>query len=159
MKCRFDTIKRLRSVLLAVLALGSVSSFAARPFQPVFGDPMLEPWRRRTFPELSGLDAHCMAEGADGTIWFGTANGLWSYDGIEWRRNSANEIVGRIVTAVCSQPNGNLYVAGGWGLSQFSNGNWTRLLTTSGSRIIDIKDIPIRGIAVGHDGSLWVATS
>ena len=144
---------------LCVLVLGPNLCRGAKPYQPVLGDPMLEPWRWRTFPELSGLDAHSMAEGSDGTIWFGTANGLWSYDGIEWARHSANDIVGRLVTALCSQPDGSLYVAGGWGISQLSNGKWTRLLTTSANRIIDIRDIPIKELTVGHDGSLWAATS
>jgi hypothetical protein len=71
-------------LVLCLLALGSNRCLGAKPYQPVFGDPMLETWRWRTFPELSGLDALCMAEGTDGTMWFGTANGLWSGDGIEW---------------------------------------------------------------------------
>jgi signal transduction histidine kinase/ligand-binding sensor domain-containing protein len=145
--------------VLCLLALGGNPCLGARPYQPVFGDPMLEKWRWRTFPELSGLDALCMAEGVNGTMWFGTANGLWSYDGIEWKSHSGNEIVGRIVTTLCSQTNGSLYVGGGWGISQFSDGQWTRLLSFSGSRIGDIRDIPIKKLATGHDGSLWVATS
>jgi len=139
--------------------LSCVACFAARPFQPVQGDPLLEPWRWRTYPELSGLDAQCMAEGADGTMWFGTANGLWSYDGIEWIRQPANDVVGRIVTTICSQTNGNLYVGGGWGISEFSQGKWTRLLSSPANRIVDITDIPIKKLATGPDGSLWVATS
>ena len=115
---------------------------------------MLEPWRWRTFPELTGLDAQCMAEGADGTMWFGTFNGLWSYDGIEWGRHSTNEIVGRFVTAICSQANGSVCVGGEWGISQFSNGIWTRLLSASGTRFA-----AIRKLATGPDGSLWAATS
>ena len=159
MKRRLNITKMLRSALLAFLALGSIPCFGARSYQPVQGDPLLEPWRWRTFPELSGLDAQCMAEGADGTMWFGTANGLWSYDGIEWVSYLTNETVGRIVTDLCREANGSLYIGGGWGISQLSNGHWTRLLTISGGRISDIRDIPIKRLAVGRNGSLWVATS
>jgi ligand-binding sensor domain-containing protein len=74
-------------------------------------------------------------------------------------RHSADGIVGHIVTAICGQTNGNLYVGGGWGISQFSNGSWTRLPSAPGSRIREIEEIPIRKLATGHDGSLWAATS
>jgi len=144
-------------LLLSLFASGGSRAFGAQPFQPVYGDPLLEPWRWRTFLDLSGMDAQCMVEGADGTMWFGTANGIWSYDGVVWNR-SMDENVGRIVTAVC-QSNGTLYAGGGWGVSQFSNGRWTRVLRAPRSRIIDIADIPIKNLATGSDGSLWVATS
>lgn len=144
------------SVCLAVgfLALACNLCLGARPYQPVFGDPMIEPWRWRTFPHLSGLDALCVAEGTDGTMWFGTANGLWSYDGIEWLSHSANENLGRVVTTICSCPDGSLYAGGEWGISQFSNGNWTQLLPGVGNPFGDT-----RKLITGQDGSLWAATS
>jgi signal transduction histidine kinase len=146
-------------VLGLVMLLGGNHCLGAKPYQPVFGDPMLEKWRWRTFPELSGLDALCMAEGAGGTMWFGTANGLWSYDGFEWRNHSKNDMVGRIVTTLCGQPDGSLYAGGGWGISQLRDGQWSRLFSFSGSRISDIREIPIKKLAVDADGSLWAATS
>lgn len=142
-----------------LLAFGPNVCQGARPYQPVFGDPMLESWRWRTFPDLTGLDALCMAEAANGTIWFGTANGLWSYDGYEWRRYSTNEIGGHIVTSLCSVPNGSLYVGGEWGISELSNGQWTRLLAAAGDRISDIRDIPIKKLVTAPDGSLWAASA
>jgi signal transduction histidine kinase len=120
---------------------------------------MLESWRWRTFLDLSGLDAQCMAEGADGTMWFGTANGLWSYDGVDWQRHTADGVVGRLVTAICTAPDGKVYAAGAWGISQFSHGEWTRLLSTSWTRVADLQNIPIRRLVIGRDGELWAATS
>lgn len=84
MKFRFGIRQKAFFVLIAVLALGSLPCPGARPYQPVNGDPMLEPWRWRTFPELSGLGARCMAEGTNGTIWFGLNEGVWCYDGLQW---------------------------------------------------------------------------
>lgn len=139
---------------LGILAFGSKPCLGAKPFQPVYGDPLLEPWRWRTFPELSGLDVQCMADGADGTMWFGTYNGLWSYDGFDWDRHSTNEVADRFVTALCIEPNGSVYVGGERGISQFSQGNWTRLISASGSRFA-----AIRRFTTGPDGSLWAATS
>ena len=145
-------------LVLSFLALTWGRSLATQPYRPSPGDPLLEPWRWRTFLDLSGLDAQCMAEGADGTLWFGTANGLWSYDGLEWRRTT-HPATGRIVTSLCSQPDGSLYAAGGWGVSRLRNGQWTQLLASDTSRINDIRDIPIRKLVTGTDGSLWAATS
>jgi signal transduction histidine kinase/ligand-binding sensor domain-containing protein len=159
MKFRSGIIDKIGSVLIAILALGSLCCFGARPYQPIQGDPLLEFWRWRTFPDLSGLDVQCMSEGRDGTMWFGTANGLWSYDGIEWRHHSTNELVGRVVTSIWSKSDGILFAAGGRGISQFSNGQWTQLLATPLGRIVDLRDIPVRRLAAGPDGALWAATS
>ena len=119
----------------------------------------MEQWRWRTFPHLSGLDAQCMAEGSDGTMWFGTANGLWSYDGIEWENHSADEAVGRIVTSICRHGDGSLYVSGGWGISHLVDGRWTRVLSTSLGRITDLRTIPVNKLVSGRDGELWAATA
>jgi hypothetical protein len=67
------------------LAMGPVApARASQPFHPTLADPVVEPWRWRTFPELSGLGLQCLTEGKDGTMWFGTADGAWSYDGLQW---------------------------------------------------------------------------
>jgi ligand-binding sensor domain-containing protein len=142
---------------LAVCALflaGGISR-GAQPYQPVLGDPMLEPWRWRAFPEMSGLDVLCVAESKDGTMWFGTANGLWSYDGFAWVRHTSG--VGRLVTTLCSHPDGTLYAGGGWGISRFRNGGWNELLKTTGERIANLSDIPVKKLALAHDGTLWAA--
>lgn len=142
--------------LALVLLLGHQAGYGAQPYQPVGTDPLLEPWRWRTFPDLSGLDAQCMAEAADGTIWFGTADGITSYDGFDWRRQLAtsNGIIGGWVTALCSGTDGTLYAGGWWGISQFSRGQWTRLIPAPGIRFADV-----RRLATAPDGTVWAATS
>ncbi|HLP76018.1 MAG TPA: hypothetical protein VK327_03805, partial [Candidatus Paceibacterota bacterium] len=83
-------------MLLAAMTLlaGGVRGFCSKPFEPLADDPMLEPWRWRVFPELSGLGAQCMAEGADGTIWFGAPEGVWAYNGLSWIWHPTNEGLG-----------------------------------------------------------------
>jgi signal transduction histidine kinase len=145
---------RVLSALIASLAFGGLISFAANPFQPVRGDPLLESWRWRTFPELSGLGAHCMAEGTDGTIWFGTVEGVRSYDGITWAYHPADQVLVGSVTTVCPAPDGILYVGGRSGMSRFDHGKWTGLFPGTGKPFGEI-----RKLIVARDGSLWAATA
>jgi signal transduction histidine kinase/ligand-binding sensor domain-containing protein len=150
------TIMVRMGIVLAALAVACVA-WGVQSYQPVLGDPLRESWRWRTYLELSGLDAQCVAETADGTMWFGTANGLWSYNGNDWVRHSTN--VGRLVMALCPQPDGALYAAGAWGISEYDKGQWTRVFDFSSGRIGYLEEIPIKKMALADDGSLWVATS
>lgn len=140
------------------LALGLLVCLVARgaqPYQPVRSDPLMEPWRWRTFPELSGLDAQCMAEGPDGTIWFGTADGLTGYNGIEWIRHlSDNGALAGWVAGLCFEHDGSLIAGGWWGISHYRDGKWTRLIPDVGVRFADVRDLVIT-----PDGSVWAATS
>lgn len=153
---RFPAHRLAWCLVLCALTLGAVLGRGAQPYQPVFGDPLRERWRWRSFLELSGLDVQCMAEGADGTMWFGTANGLWSYDGFDWVFHTDG--VGRIVTALCGRPDGAMFAGGDWGISRFADGRWTKLLTPSRDRIRTIDDALVKKLVVARDGSLWAAT-
>src|SRR5262245_29321416 len=119
---------------LGLAALGARFCFGAETYRPVFGDPMLESWRWRTFADLSGLDAQCVAEGMDDTMWFGTGDGLSSYDGFEWKRHIATDggILAGWANSICNQPDGTLNAGGWWGISQFKQGKWTRLIPAVG---------------------------
>lgn len=148
------TSSRAFRLVICLFALGGGPCLGATPYQPVFGDPMLEPWRWRTFPELSGLGAQCVAEGDDGTMWFGTSDGVWSYDGLQWVSHPAAEFqVGSIVT-ICQGNVGTIYFAGPWGIGEFSSGHWTRLWTAFGRGLGEV-----RKLITARDGSLWAATS
>lgn len=154
-------LKRLRSLLLwigatVVLAFATSRCIAARPYQPVFGDPLREPWRWRSFADMNGLETQCIIEAKDGAIWFGTADGLSSYDGFEWKRCLASEggVIAGWVAGMCNEPDGALDVAGWWGISQLRDGHWTRLVPAVGVRFGDV-----RRLAIASDGTLWAATS
>jgi ligand-binding sensor domain-containing protein len=140
---------------LCILILGIACSRGSEPYRPVPGDPLLEPWRWSTFPELSGLSAQCMTEGKDGKMWFGTVSGIWNYDGIEWQHFGFEQIANdNDVVSLSPTADGSLYVGARGGISQYRNGTWTRLFYAGGSRFGDI-----RKLVVGSDGALWAATS
>ena len=68
-------------ILLVVLA--GVCT-ADEPYTPVHPDPVMEPWRWRSFPELKGRGLQCLAEDRDGAMWFGLEDGVRRYDGIRF---------------------------------------------------------------------------
>lgn len=146
---------RPRLAALGIAIVLGLSAFAAEPYQPVHADPLLEPWRWQTFQELRGLDLQCMVEGPDGTMWFGTGDGLASYDGIAWKRELAdnNAFIGW-VAAICFEADGSLIAGGWWGLSRFREGRWERLFPAIGLRAPDVRDL-----VVAPDGAIWAATS
>lgn len=151
-------IARARTGGIALLLLSGWAASdlsAARPYQPVSADPLLEPWRWRMFPELSGLDAQCVASGPDGTLWFGTGDGLASYNGLEWKRELAdnNAFIGW-VAAICFERDGSLVTGGWWGVSRFRAGKWERLFPDVGLPAPDVRDL-----VATPDGTIWVATS
>ena len=127
-------------------------ALAATSFQPTLGDPLLAPWRWRTFPELNGLGLRCLLEAGDRTMWFGLEEGVTHYDGLRWTTYGAAEGLPGTVECLALGPEG-LYAGGTDGLSQFRQGRWSRLFPPAGQVFA-----PIRRLTVARDGSLWAAT-
>lgn len=148
------TNKTFQALMVVILWLGVFSCRGAKPYLPVSGDPMLESWRWRTFPELSGLGAQCVGEGADGMIWFGTVDGLWSFNGLDWNFHAPEEVLGSDFASICSRPDKSLLFGGRRWICQFANGGWSRIFPPKRMRFGEI-----RKIIIAHDGSLWAATS
>ena len=134
--------------------LGGQPALGARPFQPVSGDPVLESWRWRVFPELSGLGLQCLAEGRDGSMWFGTAEGVSLYDGLDWIAYTTQDGLGGGVDTICTGADGSIYAGGRWGISRFGQGQWSQILPSPGGSFGAIKRL-----AMGRDGTLWAATA
>jgi signal transduction histidine kinase/ligand-binding sensor domain-containing protein len=126
----------------------------AERYEPERGDPLLEPWRWRSFPDLNGLSAQCMAEGADGTMWFGTNQGVWRFDGIDWSFFASDQGVPGSVTTLCKGSDDTIYAGGRWGIVRFRGGSWTPFLSASGARMGEI-----RKIITARDGTLWAVTA
>ena len=91
----------------------------------------------------------CMTEGADGLMWFGTMEGIWSYDGLNW----ANHPDGAgMCLSLAPGPGHSLFAAGRQEIKQYEKGTWNRIFSVS-------RAAELRKIAVLDDGSLWVASS
>lgn len=139
---------------LSVLLLTCVTSWAVEPYQPVHPDPILEPWRWRSFPELKGLGLACMAEDHDGNMWFGVNDGVRMYDGVNWTAyTESHGLPGTAVHTLCVTRDGRIYAGTNEGISQFQDGEWRSVFPTKENlewRIWDLLE--------ASDGSLWAAT-
>ncbi len=149
-------VRPLALLLLSIgfLALADRDSIASEPYQPSYVDPLTEPWRLRIFPELTGLGAQCMAEAADGTKWFGTIDGVWSYDGFDWVRHTGP---GRPEEgdSICVGPGAEVFVAANTQIFQIQDGEWSRLFPPGSDQV----RLEVRKLVSGRDGSLWAATA
>ena len=141
-------------LLLGFATLPSGPAGASQTFHPAFADPMLEPWRWRVFPELSGVGIQCIGEGKDGTMWFGTADGAWSYDGLQWTSYGTKDGLSGGMNTLCTGAEGTIYASGASGISRFHGGKWSRILAFKKQ-----SSSVIKRLVVGRDGALWAATS
>ena len=129
-------------------------AWAVRPYTPVHPDPVLEPWRWRSFPELKGLGLRCMAEAKDRAMWFGVDDGVRRYDGVKWTAfTEADGILGSPVVALLGARDGSVYAGTPLGISRFKDGKWRRAFPPEG-------DLPwmVNDLIEARDGSLWAGT-
>jgi signal transduction histidine kinase/ligand-binding sensor domain-containing protein len=125
---------------------------ASQPFKPDYQDPMVESWRWHTFAELSGLGAQCLTEGPGGAMWFGTTDGVWSYDGIDWHAHVEHEVIPGTVVSLCTGTDGAVYVGRRTSINQYSHGQWRQAYSAP-------PHMELRKLAAARDGSIWAATS
>jgi ligand-binding sensor domain-containing protein len=129
-------------------------AWAVRPYTPVHPDPVLEPWRWRSFPELKGLGLRCIAEAKDRAIWFGVEDGVRRYDGVKWMAfTEAEGILGSPVVALLGARDGGVYAGTPLGISRFRDGKWSRAFPPEGNLPWMVNDL-----LEARDGSLWAGT-
>ena len=137
-----------------LLAVCSSPAFAVRPYRPVNSDPVLEPWRWRSFPELAGLGLRGMVEDRTGNIWFGTDNGVRRYDGLYWTAyTTAQGLDEGPVNALLVTREGILYAGTRRGICRFSGGKWSRIFPQEIEASVNINDL-----LEASDGSIWAGT-
>ena len=70
-------------LLLFLFVTGSHFSQTVKEYKPTYSNPLEESLRWQSYPELIGLGCRSMVEDNNGTLWFGVAGGVVSYDGLE----------------------------------------------------------------------------
>lgn len=137
------------------LLLANSHSQAVHPYQPQFENTLKESWRWRLYKELEGFELRCLAEGADGTMWFGGKDGVRSYNGVHWKSFTVQDsLLGYPINAICASRDGSIYAGSGWGLSRFKNNTWEPIFPIESSI-----PWPIEKIIEASDGSLWIASA
>lgn len=91
------------------------------------------------------------ALGPDGTLWFGTPSGLYSFDGDSWGIHFEGEPVFPLLVAA----DGTLWAgSSGTGLRKWGADGWESVALPD-----DLDSAEVHGLAETPDGSIWVATS
>lgn len=126
---------------------------AVQAYKPEAGEPVLEPWRWRKFPELAGKTVESVCEAKDGVIWFGLEDGAARYDGLNWIfYNSKNGFVDAEITAICSNKKGEVFFGARNAIYKHFKGKWTKVFPLRGEL-----NFHIYKLLVSRDGSLWAA--
>jgi parallel beta-helix repeat protein len=90
----------------------------------------------------------------DGTVWFGTEDGVSAFDGKEWTNYTEDDgLLNDSVRAMAIEPNGAVWVATRGGASRFDGSSWTNYTATDG-----LADNTVNDIAVAPGGIYWFGT-
>ncbi|MDZ7346313.1 MAG: hypothetical protein ONA69_05895, partial [candidate division KSB1 bacterium] len=121
-------------ITLAVLSAAAAES-------PTAADPLSEPWRWRRFPQLEKLGIRCMAQGNDGTLWFGGTAGLAAYDGLNWQvyDSTAFDFNGQINAVLPTDS--AVYISSHGGLWQLAEGKFQRIFPTAWPYWVEVSDM------------------
>ena len=134
--------------------LSAEIAWSAQSYQPVYSDPVLESWRWRSFPQLDGVGLRCMVEDTQGNIWFGTDEGVQSYNGVDWTVYTPKEgLLGSPVNVLCASANGSIFAGTERGISCFQDGVWRWIFPSEGDL-----PWPIYCLTETSDGSIWAGT-
>lgn len=112
--------------------------------------------------ENSGLaheTVNAVLAGADGSLWFGTDDGLSRYDGQHWQTFRATEygLPGRQVRALDWGSDGALWMGTDGGLARYANGQWVTY-TTANSGLVDDFIMAVDAVPGTQGDVVWSAT-
>ncbi len=122
--------------------------FASHRYTPQIGNPLLEPWRYTVYSELKNKGVECMAEGKNGSIWFGLQKGIIHYDGINYRHyTQADGILGNRVRGICLDKDSTVYIVTESGVSRFLEDKWQQIFSfptnVRGYTVVSVSDSSI----------------
>jgi signal transduction histidine kinase/ligand-binding sensor domain-containing protein len=150
--CFFE-IKMIFNLITLVLLLPHLF-VEATPYTPHLPNPILEPWRWRSFPALEGYELTCSAEDADGNLWFGSREAVIRYDGLHITTFGPDQgLDGESVTAI-SVSDGEIYCATQQSIFHFDETHWSRIFPLEGDLSWFLSDL-----AADADGRVWASTA
>ncbi len=133
----------MKSITLLVGLVLSISSFA-QSF--------------KSFTDADGLPSNnvlCASSDQEGTMWFGTQNGIATYDGSTWEVMTTTThpgLANNNVSSILVTKDGNVWAAGDFGASFYNGANWTTYKAIDGlgsSRVTNISEM--------KNGDIWLS--
>lgn len=122
----------------------------------LLGEAIRQPWRRTEFRELEGAGLRCVAVG-EKVVWFGLADGVIRYDGLNWKRfGSSDGLPESLTRKILICRDGNVLVANTTGIFQFhDDSSWSRVYPF---KSLDT-EFPVLDVIEDSDGRIWAATT
>ena len=133
----------MKSITLLVGLVLSISSFA-QSF--------------KSFTDADGLPSNnvlCASSDQEGTMWFGTQNGIATYDGSTWEVMTTTThpgLANNNVSSILVTKDGNVWAAGDFGASFYNGTAWTTYKAIDGlgsSRVTNISEM--------KNGDIWLS--
>ena len=111
-------------------------------------------WQVHSFREDAGLTnriVHFMDFDPDGSVWLAATDGLYHFDGYDWKRFTAEDgLPSSYVRCVCLAQDGRLWVGTDQGVATFDGTRFDVGLTSG-----KLAGLSVRRIVQDPDGSLW----
>ena len=109
-----------------------------------------------TYTTVNGLisdNVLCLDIDQNDVVWFGTQNGICSFDGSTWTGyTEADGLVDDAVYAIMVDSQGHVYSGTDFGFSIFDGSNWTTYTTDDG-----LEDNRVKHFFEDSDGLIWIA--
>jgi signal transduction histidine kinase/DNA-binding response OmpR family regulator/ligand-binding sensor domain-containing protein len=125
---------------------------AQHSYTPETVNPMLEPWRWKTFPQLRGKGVRCLTEDVKGAMWFGIDNGIMNYDGYTWINHNDSIFGNAPINDIHASINNTIYAGGDMGLFTLRDNNWEKTFpanTAKSIRVSLVKEMSDGSIMAG----------
>src|SRR5664280_135969 len=133
-----------------VLCLAASHCLALDPEKTVFQ------YNCRTGTRQNGLPVdriNAIAQTADGYLWLGTANGLVSFDGIEFKSQPLGRLQSQIVTSLSSSRDGGLWMGMEHGAFAYCDG---QNITNQGREAWGGVNLNVHSILETRDHAVWL---
>jgi ligand-binding sensor domain-containing protein len=142
--------------VIILLAISTLALNGSVNYIPLGSNPLFESWRWKTFSELGDKGIRCIEEGKDQSVWFGTAKGVFHYDGLIWINYfDENEVLKAPVYSLCYTSSDKLYAISTKGICHFSKGTWTTDMLFPKTGVLG-NEWEILNMIESATGEIWV---
>ena len=112
------------SILFFLLLNNPFFASEKNSYIPKYSNPLTEPWRWQGYSELIGKGCRCMVEDNNGSLWFGVNDGVYRYDGINWKYFPLFKNSNIPVVSLCISSDNSIYAGTAKGVSVLQKDRW-----------------------------------